>query len=178
MCIICSWKCRTSSISNRRGCLLKKKKLIQEVNEISIFQGAFLCTAGRGAGLRACAANVASSVFAGVFSVGGPPKLKGVGLDVTAAAAAGRGLPGCLRGQGELPGAWFGGAACASWEWWAQLQGGHKAFERYYFPRLSLGFLLSSWCVSLGNAPSDKHAFRLQVALEQLYLRLNKYNPL
>lgn len=114
MCIICSWKCRTSSISNRRGCLLKKKKLIQEVNEISIFQGAFLCTAGRGAGLRACAANVASSVFAGVFSVGGPPKLKGVGLDVTAAAAAGRGLPGCLRGQGELPGAWFGGAACAS----------------------------------------------------------------
>lgn len=76
---------------------------------MSIFQGAFLCTAGQGTGLRACAVDVASSVFAGVFSVWGPPKLTGVGLDVTAAAAAGRGLPGCLRGQGELPGAWFGG---------------------------------------------------------------------
>lgn len=79
---------------------------------MSVFQDAFLCTAGQGAGLRACAANVASSVFAGVFSVWGPPKLTGVGLDVTAAAAAGRGLPGCLRGQEELPGAWFGGSLC------------------------------------------------------------------
>lgn len=72
--------------------------------------------------------------------------MKGGELDVTTAAATCHGTPGCLRGQGscQVPG--VEGSLCFMTlePSIAELQGGHKPFERSSFFRLSLGFLLSS----------------------------------
>lgn len=173
--IHCSWKCRTSSINNRRSCILKKKKFLKSShprpNANECIPGWLMCPAGQGAGLHVCAADVLLprlSFFAGVFSAWAGPKLMG-GVPRMSQQPQPRVM--ARQAACEVSGAWFLGQPVLhdSWDQWAQLQGGHKPFERYCFFRLSLGFLRSSWCISLGNATSEKHTFRLQVALEQLY---------